>query len=90
MDASGVHYTYSVQRKAFFKLFHKCYRMQIRHWEMAEAKSGRLKLLILEVTEQSVRERSRCDLYFIFSHFIACVNDCVLVLWQLHMVCSTG
>lgn len=86
LDASGVHCTYSVQRKAFFKLFPKCCRMQIRHWEMAEGKSGRLKFLILKVKEQSVRGRSRGDLYLIFSGFIACV----LVLWQLHMVYSTG
>jgi hypothetical protein len=60
--------------------------MQIRYWEMAEGKSGRLKLLILEVKEQSVRGRSRGDLYFIFSGFIACV----FVFWQLHMVYNTG
>jgi hypothetical protein len=64
--------------------------MQIRHWEMAEGNSGRPKLLILEVKEQSVRGRSRGDLYFMFSSINACVNDSLLVLWQLHMVYSTG
>jgi hypothetical protein len=59
--------------------------MQIRHWEMAEGKSGKLKLLTLKVKEHSIRGMSRGDLYFIFSGFIACV----LVLWQLHMVYST-
>jgi hypothetical protein len=47
---------------------------------MAEGNSGRPKLLILEVKEQSVRGRSRGDHYFIFSGFYACVNDSRLVL----------
>jgi hypothetical protein len=62
--------------------------MQIRQWEVAEGKFGRLKLLILQVKEQSVRGRNTRsgDIYFIISSFIACV----FLLWQLHMVYSTG